>query len=541
MIVLSMIILVWQAGGDRVKFAKISLASSIILAVILINFGMKGDDNVQTLLSPKANHSPDKLSLHIFIGAPSSSRMPDSMSDFVRLEIEQKFNVDLAVTAMPPGVEYNSAIASLLASNDPPDMWLVFRPDGGAKYILDNVLADMTYYITPDTMPNYFKYWINEKELREYQMHNKFARAPVPYDKQSYRAYYIRKDWLVNLDLEIPNNYEEYLNVLRAFTFNDPDKNGLNDTYGFLTAGNGETISLEWPEYVKNGLLFPSYFEKDHLVDMQSDLRVGQVVDDILKITNEGLVDPDWFLNKANKHWEKAIQGKVGVIMGNTPDFALDSNSKSIQTRSKEINPVADWAPFNPFGDQPLRTSVSPEYSFVFSNNAAGQNPEKLKRITEILDWLAGEEGFLLTHYGIAGKHYVREGSTVTLIPDAVEKDELETRGILDRWSFFTPQTPEVLGLTVIDPQMTERDKSVHQFLMSIPVYEELGTTLTPPLGINVEAMRLRQNELQVKMLFSDKSGQHWPKYRQEIMDFYEGKQIFRQYEEKIRTARMNL
>ena len=115
--------------------------------------------------------------------------------------IENKFNVNLEVTVMPPGDDYTAAIAARLAANNPPDMWLNISPDGGAKYTLDNVLADMTYYVNPSTMPNYFKYWMSEKELREYQVHNKFARAPIPYDRKSYRAYYIRKDWLERLGL----------------------------------------------------------------------------------------------------------------------------------------------------------------------------------------------------------------------------------------------------------------------------------------------------------------------------------------------------
>lgn len=43
---------------------------------------------------------------------------------------------------------------------------------------------------------------------------------------------YIRKDWLDKLGLDIPKTWEEYMEVLRQFTFNDPDGNGKNDTYG---------------------------------------------------------------------------------------------------------------------------------------------------------------------------------------------------------------------------------------------------------------------------------------------------------------------
>ncbi|WP_409344276.1 hypothetical protein [Paenibacillus sp. MBLB4367] len=523
------------------KITKIGIAGLALFIAALgtyawLEYGLPGTGKQASSIE----ESEEKLSLHFFISGSPGSRLPEPEDDFVRKTIESKFNVNLNVTAMPPGDEYNATIASLLAANDPPDMWLNISPDGGAKYTLDNVLADMTYFVTPLTMPNYFKYWMNEKELREYQVHNKFARAPIPYDKKSYRSYYIRKDWLSRLGLDIPKNYAEYVKSMEAFTFRDPDGNGKNDTYGFTTAGAGTSISVEWPEFIKNGLIFPSYFENDKLVDMQMDLRVGQVTADILKVMNEGLIDPDWFLNIGNQHVDKAVQGKVGIILGNTMDFAFDSNPESLQARSKAVSPTADWVPFNPFGNQPLRTAVSPDYPFVFSNNAAGLNPEKLKKTAKILDWLAGEEGFLLTHYGIEGKHYAREGNTITLKPDVLEKDIKKKGDFLKIWSFFTPNAPDVLGLTVVDSRITERDKMIYRTVTAIPVYEGLGTTLTPPLGINVEIMRARQNELQVKMIFSDKSGERWPEYRKEVMTLYEGSNIFRQYEEKIREARKN-
>ncbi|MCU6710557.1 extracellular solute-binding protein [Paenibacillus sp. J5C_2022] len=484
-------------------------------------------------------HTQEGLALHFFINRPPSSALPDPASDIVRAAIEEEFEVQLTVTAMEEGDEYNTTIASLLAANDPPDMWLNISPDGGAKYTLDNVLADMTYYVTPETMPNYFRYWMNEMELREYQVHNKFARAPIPYDNQSYRAYYIRQDWLQKLGLKVPATYEEYVDTLRAFTYDDPDGNGIDDTYGFTTAGNGVGLSQQWPEFIKHGLIYPAYFKDDRLIDMGMDERVGAVIEDILHVMEEGVVDPDWFLNKGDQHVDKAVQGRVGVILGDTADFAYDSNPDSLQSRSRAVNPDADWVPFNPFGSRPLRTEAAPGFPFVFSNNAAGLHPEKLKRTARILDWLAGEEGFLLTHYGVEGQHYTRQGNTITIVPEAVG-EEKDVRGdFMKVWSFFTPNKPEVYGITVIDPRVTERDKQIRLTIEAIPMHEGLGTTLTPPLGINVEAMRTRQNELQVKMLFSDRSAAKWPEYRQEVLTQFHGDTIFHQYEQKIRAAHL--
>ncbi|MCD9022470.1 extracellular solute-binding protein [Cohnella silvisoli] len=518
---------------------KIGVSLAVILLVvcgayILLHNGWSGSRDSDT----DQGNNPEKLTLKFFISGPPESTLPESEKDFVLQAIESKFDVNLEVTVMAPGEDYTETLAAKLAANDPPDMWLNISTDGGAKYTLDNVLADMSYYANPSTMPNYFKYWISEKELREYQVHNKFARAPIPYDRKSYRAYYIRKDWLDHLGLSIPQTYEQYVEVLHAFTYDDPDGNGINDTYGFTTAGNGNSISLEWPEYIKNGLLFPAYYENNQLVDMQTDVRVGQTVTDIVKIMNEGVIDPEWFLNSPRREFDKAVQGKAGIIMGDTADFALDSNRDSLQSRSRIVNPHANWVPFNPFGNRPLRVAVAANYPFVFSNNTAGAKPEKLMKTASILDWLAGEEGYLLTHYGLEGKHYTREGNRITLIPEAIEKDIRLQGDFLQIWDFFTPDAPEVLGFTILDPRVTERDKKILQSLANITVHEGLGTTLTPPFTINVEALRSRQDELQVKMLFSEKSGQNWPKYRDELMTKYNGNIIFKQYEDKIRASR---
>lgn len=521
------------------KYAKWgSLLLLVVLCCAAIGYigWSRHDRNASTDSRPDEEDGRMKLSL--FISGPSASRLPEPEHDFVRKTIEAKFDVRLSVTYMEPGDAYEAKIAGLLAANDPPDMWLQLSPDGGAKQALDNVLADMTYFVTPKTMPNYFTFWMNEKELKEYQLHNKFVRAPIPYDKKSYRAYYIRQDWLQRLGLALPRTYEEYVAVLRAFTKDDPDGNGKDDTYGFTASGNGASLSPDWPEFVKHSLLYPAYFENDRLVDMQSDPLVQQAVTDILQVSGEGLVDPDWFLNKGRQHIDKAVQGKAGIVLGETADFALDANPDSIQTRSRQLNPAADWVPFNPFGDKPLRAAPTPDYPFVYSNNAAGLSQEKLKRVTQILDWLAGVDGFLLTHYGLENVHYTRKGNTITLHPERIEADIVQNGDFLKIWDFFTPNTPEVLGLKVIDPRRSARDSIILERIAAIPVYEGLGTTLTPPLGVNVEAMRGRLNELLVKMMFSDKSSDRWPEYRRQVMEQYNGDVIFRHYEEKIRAAR---
>ncbi|CAM3404015.1 hypothetical protein [Marinicrinis lubricantis] len=517
------------SGKTNLVFTSLTVFVVFISFVYFQSFKMRA----VTDIGSTAVEAEQKMELNWFVSSPSGTYLPDPEEDFVRQTIEKRFDVQLNMIYMEPGEAYDAKLAAFHASNDPPDMWLHMGEDGAAHYALHNVLADMKYYVNEDMMPNYFKYWMSEAELKSYQFHNQFVRAPVPYDKNSYRSYYIRQDWLDRLNLDIPTTYEEYIQVLRAFTYEDPDGNEKADTYGFTTAGYGTSISLEWPEYFKNGLVYPYKLEGKQFIDMQTDPRIEQVIQDILFVLQERLVDPDWFLNDDKQKWNNAIRGRAGIVLGDTKDFAFESNPDSIQARSKAYDPSARWVPFHPFGDQPIRSVVIPDVPFVFSVNAGA---EQLKKSAEILDWLAGEEGFLLTHYGREQVHYIRQGKAIERIPSALS--DIEQKGdFLKIWSFFTPDTPEVFGLHVIDPRVTETDRSIFEQIISMPVDEGIGTILTPPLGVDVQSFRHRQQELQIKLLLEEKSGKQWPQYREMLLNDTKGGIILAHYEDQVQKA----
>ena len=490
-----------------------------------------------TTVSETPKEELPKLSLDWLVTAPANANLPAKTEDFVIKEIESRFNVDLNVTYLAAGNDYVNKTNTLLASN-PPVMFRDANGDGGNKYILDGLIADMTPYVTPEKMPNYFKYWVSELELERYQVQNQFARAQLPYDRNIYRTLYIRKDWLDNLKLAVPTNYEEYIEVLRQFRNNDPDQNGKKDTYGFSTAGNGEALGLEWPEYLKNGLPFPRNIENNTFKDMQVNPEIQFVIDDIVKLIEEDLIDPDWYLNKAPQHIEKAIQGRVGVVMGTTLNFAYDSNPDGIQVRTKQLFPDANWVPINLFPDMKQAVKPNPGNPFMFPKKAADRNPEKVERSVAILDWLASEEGYVLTHYGLEGVHYNRTGNELTLNIEAYTKDVIKKGNFLSIWQFFTfVDAPEVFNLTIIDSRMSDRDREINEYFKTIKLYENEGVSYIAPEGFDLAAFRKRQRELQSKAVLEDKSGDNWPSYYEELVTTYKGQQLFDKYTEILKSV----
>ncbi|MBD2862175.1 type 2 periplasmic-binding domain-containing protein [Paenibacillus oceani] len=223
--------------------------------------------------------------------------------------------------------------------------------------------------------------------------------------------------------------------------------------------------------------------------------------------------------------------------MGTTKDFAYDSNPQSIQSKTKALFPNANWVPFTPFGSQPIATGVAPGSPILFHQNIVKKSPEKVTRIAEILDWLASEEGFLLTHYGVENKHYTRNGKTITLNLDAFKKDITDKGDFLTIWDFFTPPTPSVFGLNVINTNKTARDREIAKTVANIPSAPYLGTSLISPSGFDLGTFRKRQRELQAKAIFDDKSGKKWPEYREELMTKYNGNALFEAYNEQVKAA----
>ncbi|NKF30862.1 extracellular solute-binding protein, partial [Pseudomonas sp. BGM005] len=91
------------------------------------------------------------------------------------------------------------------------------------------------------------QFWDVEKYLKDYPNLSQIdeqtiasARVDghlygVPFQKPKARyGVLIRQDWLDNLGLETPHTIEELSEVAVAFTTQDPDGNGKNDTTGFI-------------------------------------------------------------------------------------------------------------------------------------------------------------------------------------------------------------------------------------------------------------------------------------------------------------------
>jgi len=67
----------------------------------------------------------------------------------------------------------------------------------------------------------------------------------VPTSTQAFNLY-IRSDWRDNLGLENPQTWDDVVEIARAFTEDDPDGNGQDDTYGYVVPGSTTRGYASW-------------------------------------------------------------------------------------------------------------------------------------------------------------------------------------------------------------------------------------------------------------------------------------------------------
>jgi multiple sugar transport system substrate-binding protein len=67
----------------------------------------------------------------------------------------------------------------------------------------------------------------------------------VPFSAQSF-AVFVRADWRAKLNLPVPKSWNDLAEMARAFTQDDPDGNGRNDTYGLVIPGTTKRGYMSW-------------------------------------------------------------------------------------------------------------------------------------------------------------------------------------------------------------------------------------------------------------------------------------------------------
>ncbi|MDR3121477.1 MAG: extracellular solute-binding protein [Clostridiales bacterium] len=231
-------------------------------------------------------------------------------------------NLTVSFTADGTSNAYNDKLNMQLASGDLPDIihsyqYEAFKNAYDAGYVAD--LTDVFAEYASDYLlecqrkyPGSFDYVSFDGRMHGISFFND--------NRAGGTLLWIRDDWLENLGLSAPTNMDELYELARAFTFDDPDGDGVNDTYGLGL--NKDLITDYTTIYgLLSGFGVPAdggdgvYYRDADGVMTNAYLQPGVkgALAFLNKLYVDGIIDPEFTVKDANVMQEDIASGKIGM------------------------------------------------------------------------------------------------------------------------------------------------------------------------------------------------------------------------------------
>lgn len=130
---------------------------------------------------------------------------------------------------------------------------------------------------------------------------------------------WIRTDWLKQLGLDPPRTMDDLLKISKAFTHDDPDRNGLNDTFGLAITQYLWDPIMGMTDFVAGYDAYPGiWIEKPSgqlaYGAIQPEVRSALAV--LRDMYKDGQLDPEFMFKDGNKASELIASGRVGMFYG---------------------------------------------------------------------------------------------------------------------------------------------------------------------------------------------------------------------------------
>ena len=240
---------------------------------------------------------------------------------YAKTMIEQATNTELEIIQVPTK-ELDNKLNILLASGDRPDIIQCETETMESQLLSAGILLPINEYW--DNYPN-IKNGRDEAtwDLMRYTDGNIYSIGIKNPNPLSIIAY--RQDWLDKLGLEVPTTLDEYYKVATAVAKEDPDGNGVDDTFAF---GGYQNVDTSWFDHIFGAYgALPNYWmlQDGHLVNGSIQPGMKDALVFLNKMYTDGLIDPE-FVTDDPKRWQQKV--KSGVFgAGVTKIHIFDQNN----------------------------------------------------------------------------------------------------------------------------------------------------------------------------------------------------------------------
>ena len=310
--------------------------------------------------------------------------------------IREKYGFNIQLEA-PPINNYNERIQIIMASADLPDIVYLWGLDQnyiqwaeqGLFNAVDNLVTsypNIMHNVTPD----YF-------DVGRVPSDGKVYTVPRP-SAVGYWGYECNVAWLKKLGISAPTTLDEYYEFGKLVRDNDPDGNGQADTY--LLSPDGTVGGSSYYAFITE-----AFMPQTGAPDFDGVYKVRErlsgylpYLDYMRKLYTEGIMDPEYVVNKTYGGHEKMLANRVatnGSHLSHIHEYEFENS-----------NGAFDWIDVFPNlknTDGIARNYVAPPTWGGFCLPASSN---KTRDALRFLDWGNSLEGFEILWCGVPGLTY---------------------------------------------------------------------------------------------------------------------------------------
>ena len=314
---------------------------------------------------------------------------------------EEMFNVEFTLDGS--GSDWMQTLSLRVNSDDMPDLFF-FVPNNinymtaYTNFVEKQLLLPLNVLATREDTPYLYEY-INSPQFDDLRIDGNLYFVPS-YTGVYSNTIYVRQDWLDNLGMKEPTTIEEFEEMLRAFTEDDPDRNGRKDTYG-MTASK----VFEWLQFFRSSFGVQPGWSKDQDGQWQHEAFTQEYTDFLMwikKLYEKGYIKNEFYLYENSDSLNDFYNGKCGVLMYNG-GRATGGVTYNMRRLNKEavVNVL------------PLPDGVA-QGGYVTNGDWWGgwsiaYSAEEPMRLAKFLDYLLSPDGMNERLYGLEGIHYTKD------------------------------------------------------------------------------------------------------------------------------------
>ncbi len=340
------------------------------------------------------------------------------------------------------GANWQNQLALLQSDNDLPDIFLTEGPNAPEffdKLIKNEDIISISDWVSEEHYPNIYKHMQEFDYMRSNVSYARGKTWFIPSSWHNEKSLYVRQDWIDNLNNKLadvlilegvissegeltaekraqwqfktPETLLDFYRLARAFTLYDPDNNGADDTFGYMSESNQDmdawiymAFDTGWNQFVE---------DKATGKYTHSDITEGSMYATafITRLIADGYMSQDSLTADNGTKQDRFVQGKAGMIYAHNWLNNFVSGIMAVDKCSLE-DATAKVAMCDPPAGKNGTWNGAGEAGYWqgFCINANNSN-SRIRKCLELYDYLLSDEGYELLQYGVEGVHYEKDAA----------------------------------------------------------------------------------------------------------------------------------